>query len=98
VKLEWAALALEDRNRIFDFIEQDDPRAAAAVDERISSQVQMLTRFPEGGRPGRVEHTRELVIRHTSYIVAYSILGDTIRILRVLHSAQLWPDEMSDWD
>ncbi len=42
----------------------------------------------------RIEWTRELVIRKTPYIAAYRIEGDTIRILRVLHGAQQWPDEM----
>jgi addiction module RelE/StbE family toxin len=85
-----------DRERIFDFIEQDDPRAAVAVDERIATQVRVLSQFPEGGRPGRVEGTRELVIRRTPYIAAYRVGKDCVRILRILHSAQLWPGELKD--
>jgi toxin ParE1/3/4 len=76
--------------------EQDDPRAAIAVDERIAMQVLVLLQFPDGGRPGRVEGTRELVVRRTPYIVAYRVAKDCVRILRVLHSAQLWPGEMTD--
>ncbi len=41
--------------------------------------------FPESGRPGRVSGTRELVIAGTPYIAAYRVVGETIRILRVLH-------------
>jgi plasmid stabilization system protein ParE len=48
------------------------------------------------GRAGRVEGTRELVISRTSYIAAYRIVGDVSRILRVLHGAQQWPDEMAE--
>jgi toxin ParE1/3/4 len=58
VKLEWSLFAVEDRNKIFDFIEQDDPRAAIFVDERIEEQIKMLGRFPECGRQGRIEGTR----------------------------------------
>ena len=58
---------MDDRERIFDFIEQDDPRAAVAVDERIATQVLVLSQFPEGGRPGRIEGTRELIVRRTSW-------------------------------
>ncbi|KPV00047.1 addiction module toxin RelE [Variovorax paradoxus] len=96
MRLEWSPLAMDDRERIFDFIEQDDPRAAIAVDERIATQVLLLMQFPEGGRPGRIEGTRELVIRRTPYIVAYRIERDGVRILRVLHSAQMWPGGMTD--
>lgn len=63
---------------------------------RIRDQVAGLVKFPETGRRGRIEGTRELVINRTSYIAAYRILGDTVRILRVLHGAQLWPDEMPE--
>lgn len=94
MKLEWSRLALEDRDKIFDFIEQDNPRAAVSVDERIKEQTEMLIRFPECGRAGRVEGTRELVISRTPYIVAYHVLDETIRILRLLHGAQLWPDDI----
>jgi addiction module RelE/StbE family toxin len=87
---------MDDRERIFDFIEQDDPRAAVAVDERIATQVLVLSQFPEGGRPGRIEGTRELIVRRTPYVVAYQIGKDSVRILRVLHSAQLWPGELTD--
>ena len=87
---------MEDRDGIFDYIEADSPRAAVAVDDRIRAQVRQLLQFPEAGRPGRIEGTRELVISRTPYIAAYRVTGDAVRILRVLHGAQLWPDEMLD--
>ena len=96
MKLEWSAFALDDRDEIFSYIEQDDPRAAILVDDRVNAQVTRLTQFPESGRPGRVEGTRELVIDRTPYIAAYRIIDDTVRILRVLHGAQQWPGEMPD--
>ncbi len=96
MRLEWSAFALEDREGIFDYIEEDNPRAAVDVDDRIRTQVRQLLQFPEAGRPGRIEGTRELVISRTPYIAAYRITGDTVRILRVLHGAQPWPDEMLD--
>jgi toxin ParE1/3/4 len=96
MRLEWSVLALSDRDAIFDYIEADSPQAAIAVDNRIRVQVESLADFPESGRPGRVEGTRELVIHSTPYIAAYRIAGDTVRILRVLHGAQQWPDDISE--
>jgi toxin ParE1/3/4 len=96
MRLEWSAYALADRIAIFDYIEADSPQAAVAVDERIREQVGVLARFPQRGRPGRVEGTRELVISRTPYVVAYRISDDTVRILRVLHGARSWPDDMSE--
>ncbi len=94
--VEWSTLAQADRDAIFDYIEADSPRAAIAVDERIRVQVETLARFPQSGRLGRIEGTRELVINRTPYIVAYRIAGDAVRILRVLHGARRWPDDVSD--
>jgi addiction module RelE/StbE family toxin len=96
LRLEWSGFALADRNAIFDYIEADSPHAAIAVDERIWEQVEVLVRFPQSGRLGRIEGTRELVISRTPYIVAYRIAGNTVRILRVLHGSRRWPDDMSD--
>ena len=94
--LEWSDFALAAREAIFDYIEADSPRAAVSVDDRIQACVEKLARFPEMGRPGRIEGTRELVISRTPYIAAYRIADDTVRILRVLHGAQQWPDELPD--
>lgn len=58
--------------------------------------VRRLHDFPESGRPGRVAGTRELVITETPYVAAYHVSGETVRILRVLHGAQQWPDDLPD--
>ena len=98
MRIEWSPLALDDRDRIFDYyeIDQASPRAAVMVDERIEQQVDVLIDHPGLGRPGRVDDTRELVISKTPYLVAYRILGDAVRILRVLHGRQLWPEDMTE--
>ena len=79
---------MADRDAIFDYIEMDNPRAAAMVDDRIAKAAERLIGFPESGRPGRVDGTRELVAGHTPYILPYRIIGDTVRILRVIHAAR----------
>ncbi|WP_371349411.1 type II toxin-antitoxin system RelE/ParE family toxin [Ancylobacter sp. IITR112] len=96
MNLVWSALALADRDSIFSHIEADNPRAAIAVDERIAGAARRLIDFPESGRPGRVAGTRELVIPGTPYIAAYVVTVEKVRILRVLHGAQRWPDELPE--
>lgn len=56
----------------------------------MAEEVEVLVKFPEIGRPGRIEGTRERVVSRAPYIAAYRIQGDTVRSLRVL--AQPWPD------
>jgi toxin ParE1/3/4 len=94
--IEWSVYATNDRETIFDYIETESPQNAALVDDRIETQIETLLIFPNSGRPGRVEGTRELVIERTPLIVAYRIQGDSIRILRVLNGAQQWPEAMPE--
>ena len=98
MRLTWSAFALADRDDIFSHIEADSPRAAVAVDEHIAQAVLRLVEFPESGRSGRVPGTRELVIPRTPYITAYTLTQDRIRILRVLHGAPMWPDDLASSD
>jgi addiction module RelE/StbE family toxin len=96
VKLVWSAFALSDRDGIFTHIAAENPRAAIALDERIAAAVHRLVDFPESGRPGRVYGTRELVIVGTPYVAPYAVTESSIRILRILHGAQKWPDELPE--
>lgn len=93
MRLVWSPYALSDRDSTFAYLEAHSPRAAVRVDEQISAAVHRLVEFPQSGWPGRVEGTRELVVPGTPYIVAYALTSDTVRVLRVLHGAQVWPDE-----
>ena len=94
--LEWSLFAIADREAIFDYIEQDSPRAAVVVDDRIEQQVEALEQFPEMGRKGREAGTRELVIQRTPYVAVYRFEGGVVLILRVLHGAQEWPKGMPE--
>jgi toxin ParE1/3/4 len=94
VRLVWAQHALADRDAIFEHIEAESPRAAVNVDDQIVAAVRRLLDFPESGRPGRVAGTRELVVPRTPFIAAYVATADRVRILRILHGAQVWPDDI----
>jgi addiction module RelE/StbE family toxin len=94
LNLRWSPRALDDRRSIYAYIEADDPRAAVMVDERIQLATLRLVEFPQSCRVGRVEGTRELVITRTPYVAPYLVEGDVVRILRVLHGARTWPDDL----
>ena len=89
--LVWTEQAEQDKDSIIDYIALDNPRAAINVGDEIERQVEMLIEFPNMGRIGRVEWTRELVISDTPYVVAYRVRGDAVIVLRVLHGARQWP-------
>lgn len=92
VKLVWTRPAAADKREIRAYIAQDNPSAALALDERFSEIAGHLIDHPLLGRVGRVAGTRELVV-HTSYILVYDVIADSVRVLRVLHAARQWPPQ-----
>jgi toxin ParE1/3/4 len=90
VRLVWTRLANADRQKIREYIAQDNPAAALALDELFSEKTKRLVDHPNLGRPGRVAGTREL-IAHQNYILVYDIVGDQVRLLRVLHASRQYP-------
>ena len=88
--LEWKATAIADLLAIIDYISDDNPDAAQALKDEIEAKTTRLPEHPQMYRVGRVDGTREMVVR-PNYVVIYSDDPSAIVILRVLHAAQQWP-------
>jgi len=69
------------------------PKASVHVDERIADAARRQLDFPESGRPGA--SLARASLPRTPYVAAYLIDNDAVRILRVLHGAQIWSDEFT---
>jgi toxin ParE1/3/4 len=95
MRLFWTGPALSDLRALRAYIARDNERAANEMVTRIVARAErQLSRLPESGRPGRIAKTRELVVSDTPYVLPYRIIGDTIQILRVFHSARRWPHKL----
>lgn len=92
MQIRWLTDAVDDLQALRQYIAQDKPVAANNIAKRITATVNLLADQPALGRPGRVPHTRELIISGTPYIVAYHVKNNMIQILRVFHGAMQWPD------
>jgi plasmid stabilization system protein ParE len=76
---------------IVDYISDDNPGAAQKLKDEIEVKISMLPAHPKRYRPGRVSGTREMVVR-PNYDVICSETVHAVAILRVLHTAQQWPE------
>ena len=96
MRLHWTAPALRDLEEILLFVGKDNPIAALAIVDGIEARAATLVIFPNAGRIGKIQGTRELPITGTPYIVAYRIEGrpQGIQILAVRHGARQWPEEL----
>jgi len=93
MKLRWTRSARRDREAIYAYVQADNAEAALTLDERILQRVNQLVEFPLIGREGRLAGMRELSIPGSSYLLAYTVTGDTIWIAGVIHTARAWPDQ-----
>ncbi len=69
-ELEWLELDRADLLAIVDYISDDNPDAAQRLKDDIEEKANKLTEFPNMGRLGRVEGTREMVA-WANYITVY---------------------------
>lgn len=87
-------MALADREAIMEHIAQDNPTAAADLDDEFVAAAEQARQRPTLYRTGRVRGTREIVVR-PNYVMVYRVAdSDTehvVTVLRVLHAAQQWP-------
>ncbi len=93
MKVIWTPEALQDRAAIWDYIAAENELAAARMDQLFSDCAARLAVFPMLGHIGEVEGTRELT-PHRSYRLIYEIVGDTVWILVLIHTARQWPPEV----
>jgi len=88
----WEEESLNDREKIFEFLYAFNPVIAEQTDDIIEAKIENLLEQPlmgvqREGLPGRL-----LIIPEVSMIVSYSVEDSTIRIMRVLHQKQKFPD------
>ena len=91
MNIRWSPEAAADLAGIVDYIRNQNPSGADRVAHRVYDSVMALESFPNRGRPGRIDGTRELVLAPLPFIVVYRVKRDAVEIARVLHGAQRWP-------
>lgn len=96
MKIVWTEPARQDLRGIFEFIVEDNPKAARSLLAVIKERVRVLVNEPQLGRVGRVEGTRELVLTGTHYILPYRVTDQQIQILAVFHTSRQWPDNFQN--
>lgn len=93
MKVRWSPAAAEDFARIVQYIHRDNPDAAERIARNIHESADALKLFPNRGRLGRIEGTRELPLPPLPFILVYRVKADVVEIVNVVHGAQKWPSQ-----
>jgi toxin ParE1/3/4 len=72
MQLRWTDAAASDLTRIADYLLEHTPERAQRLVRAIYDVPPSLLTFPNRGRPGRKEGTRELVLSPLPYIIVYT--------------------------
>jgi plasmid stabilization system protein ParE len=78
--------ALDDLSSILAFLNERGPNVADRYGRRLVEAADALADFPQRGKPGLVEGTRE-VTTVWPYVIVYRVTS-VVEILRVWHGAQ----------
>jgi addiction module RelE/StbE family toxin len=91
VKLRYAAAALDDLDRLAEFLLDRDPEAAGKTGELIIEAVQILKHHPHIGRLAP-HGLRELVISRgrSGYLALYAVdpISEVVHVLRIRHQRE----------
>jgi toxin ParE1/3/4 len=90
----WLRRARQQLAEIIAYIANDNPTAAISVRRGIEEAAHTLGEFPEMGRQGRIDGTRELVLPGLPYIMPYRVRHGRVEILAVIHAARRWPKRL----
>ncbi len=88
MRIRWSPEAADDFEEIVRYIQKDNHTAARKVALTIYERIDALKKFPNIGRVGRVQGSREMVLAPLPYIVVYRLKGGVVQIGRILHGAQ----------
>lgn len=91
MKLQFTAKALEDLERLHEFVAEKNPAAADRIRDQLLACFQTLLKQPLGGKPVRSLPVRQWVTGN--YIVRYLIEDEqNLIIVRIWHGREDRPD------
>lgn len=85
--VEFSPKAVDDLERIGDYIARDNPRRALSFVDEVREHCRELAEFPLAARgfPELGEGAR--ITPHGNYVILYRVILDRVRIERILHGA-----------
>lgn len=92
MKVRWTNTAVAHLVAIHEYIARDSTRYAARMVDRITARSKQIGTFPQAGHAVpeyQTDNLREVI--EGPYRVIYEVGSSEIRVLAVIHGAQLLP-------
>jgi len=88
MRIRWTPAAAADLQRLSDYLKDHHPLYWQPTIRKVYVAIQSLKEWPNRGRVGREEGTRELLFPPLPYIAVYRVKEDSVEVLRIYHGAQ----------
>jgi plasmid stabilization system protein ParE len=88
MQIRWTPAAVADLQHISDYLGEHHPRYRQPTLRKLYEAVVGLKKWPERGRIGREEGTREFLFSPLHYVVVYRLTERSVEVLRIYHTAQ----------
>jgi len=88
MRLRWTPAAAVDLQHISDYLKDHHPRYRQPTMRKLYEAVRALKQWPQRGRLGREEGTRELLFSPLPYVAVYRVTEQSVEIMRIYHAAQ----------
>ena len=83
-----------DFEALRDYLKTNHSELVKSTIRKLYDAARSLKRFPNRGRIGRKEGTRELVMVPLPYVIVYRVGPEVVNILRMIHTSEGWPQGM----
>jgi plasmid stabilization system protein ParE len=90
--VRWSPAAADDLEDALAYAATQGPGQAARLSAAVSEALVRLQAFPALGKPGRVSGTREHLLGELPYFLPYTVEGNGLTILGIMHTVRRWPE------
>lgn len=94
MRVNWTKSAINDLEIEANYLNRVSPSIEDSFLEDVESGIDLIKEYPELGRIGRVNQTRELILKKFQYILVYLVESSYIDIIRLLHTSRKWPNSL----
>jgi toxin ParE1/3/4 len=88
MRIRWTPAAAADLEHISEYLKRRQPQYRQATVRKLHGVVHSLKQWPDRGRPGSEDGTRELVFVPLPYVIVYRVSEQSVEVLRIYHTAQ----------
>ena len=94
MKVRWTRTAIGHLASIYEYFARDSARYARRMVDRITLRSRQIAQFPRSGQMvPEYQHSDIREVLEGQYRVIYEVTPTEIRVLAVIHGAQLLPPE-----